>query len=69
MKHAKIFNQMDTQIVILKRLSVLGLKRVAWPPPPENSVFSATDHPVYTKVICVFLTEDTKLSLCLTTMQ
>lgn len=27
-----------------------GLKRVAWPPPPENSVNTLTEQPVYTKV-------------------
>lgn len=45
---------MDKQIVIMKHLSVLGLKRVAWPPPPENYVNTLTEQPVYTKVICVF---------------
>ena len=45
---------MDKQIVILKCLSVLGLKRVAWPPPPEDSINTLTEQPVYTKVICVY---------------
>jgi len=38
----------------MKYLSVLGLKRVAWPPPPENSINALTEQSVYTKVICVF---------------
>jgi hypothetical protein len=50
----KYLIKMDKQIVIMKYLSVLGLKRVAWPPPPENSVNILTEQPVYTKVICVF---------------
>jgi hypothetical protein len=41
---------MDRQTIILKYLSVLGLKRVAWPPLPENFENAVTEQPVYGKV-------------------
>jgi hypothetical protein len=48
---------MDKQRVILKCLSVVGLKRVAWPPPPENFENTITEQPVYVKVTCLSVIE------------
>jgi hypothetical protein len=60
----KLFNQMDKQTIILKYLSVLGLKRVAWPPLPENFENTVTEQPVYGKVTGFSVTEGLCKIIC-----
>jgi hypothetical protein len=55
---------MDRQTVILKCLYVLGLKRVAWPPPPENFENTVTEQPLYGKVTCFSVTEELHKITC-----